>query len=249
MAQTTEAAATASGKVAVLLGALEVAGYMTTPQAAALLDTPELNVRRLIARGRLKAVQLGTDGDFRIDSQAMRAYLAGDLQDFEMPALEGRWFNGGETVAIALAFTRALAAEVKANGATMKKGSTSIVVTSGMMRIAAEPVRYSKMDRGPHADFADQATAYYVGQLRSLLGRQLRTRPTGALAALYASPDDYERLTADAMTELASKRLTFNLQGAAVGLGGMYVAPTIYAIDNSDLLTSARQFAVLTAAF
>ncbi len=69
------------------------AGYMSLDKAAAELAVTEVAVKRLIARERLAAVQLGAGGPWRVSATVLGQYIGNGGPDLKMPHIVAGWFE------------------------------------------------------------------------------------------------------------------------------------------------------------
>ncbi|MCX5672245.1 MAG: helix-turn-helix transcriptional regulator [Planctomycetota bacterium] len=234
-------------------GLLDLAG------AAATLGTQVLNVQRLVARTRLRAVRLGVGNTWRLDVDVIRNYVAAGAADFDMPLTEGPWFRpirsaphfpqaiidaAGEQVpaimpagipetgAVPIKITPAVSAVIMAK--------PSIIV--GETRYVAAPAE---------AAFGDWRIAYLVERVRGfaleILGLADASTP---LARLYSDPDSYLRVVGEAVQRTLAGSISFGKVYAVTDQYGQPASRRItFELPHAALAPSTTMSTVLGLAF
>ena len=245
-------------KNGVMANVTGAAGFLTIAQAAAELSTKPLNVKRLIARGRIPAARLGVDGEWRLGLTNIGAYISRSAPDIAMPDNDGGWFTDGDGASYAaLTFQTNLIKAAKKGLSMDSCWSTvrDIPLTAEMRQVANQGADTGHIPNR----FTDAATAYFVHRIRLFARNLIKAPPSGKLSRLYDTPDAYDTFTRDAMKRLLTDGLvfqaTFSEAVPHLGFGETFPAKNPksetgrFRVSDSELLTPARQAAVLQSAF
>lgn len=163
--------------------------FLSADQSAAELSTTPLAVRRLAARGALKAVYVGGDA-LRILPADMAAYASAGCPDLQMPplspngglAIDGPYLQAGRLKDDVEAFLAKLAEEEPEAPAV---ADIALPVTGILGTLISGPpyVSMSRISGAAAAPFSNRAEGYAVAYLRKAVGP--------AVEELYKTPAAY----------------------------------------------------------
>jgi len=242
-------------EISVSSGLLDPAG------AAATLGTSVLNVKRLIARSRLRAVRLGAGNVWRISAEELGRYVAAAAVDFDPPPRSDSdpWFP---PIASAAHFPQAIVnAAADQAPAVMppnvpEGGAVAIKITPAISAvILAKPsilvgeTRY--VAAAADAALRDWRLAYLVDRVRrfalDVLGLADASPP---LPRLYESPEAYLRTIGEAVQRTLVGAITF---GKIYPITDRYGQPASERISfdlaHSALAPTTTMATVLSLAF
>jgi hypothetical protein len=204
--------------------AAPIVPYVPVEAAAQELNATPLAVKRLIARSRLKAVQLGEGGQWRVSLDSVTAYIAGGCVDLAMPPTDGRWFAGDEYAAArfyeditAACQPQVLRDEVVAKLIAKLGPGESLTVpltaTPAVLAIANAKPSTAFLPPGTKAPYASRAQQYVCEQLRNAALRLCQADPRQQpLGTLYRSPTDYLAIVGAASTAVGESEIGFGHQ-------------------------------------
>ena len=188
--------------------------------AAGALGTTPLSVRRLIARSRLRAVQLGKGDTWRIDADEIRRYAASGAPDFDPPprSNDEPWFPEIRSAAhFPQAIVNAAAGQapetmppdVPEGGAIPIRITPAVsAVITGRPSILVGETRYVPMSA--EGLFPDWRVAYLASRVRrfalEVLGLGDASPP---LPRLYNSPREYLRIVDAAVRQTLAGAISF----------------------------------------
>ena len=234
-------------------------GFLTVSDAAAELEVSELAVKRLVARQRIKAVQLGQDGPLRIAAAELARYMGTNAPDLQMPDLSGSYFSDASTRIGFGQFEGAMQPLVTASLPTMAPADTrpnwqqsaalevELRVTPAMLAAARKPIDFSfapPSDEAP--EWVDMAHAYFTQELRDIMGAMLPSiKPR--LETLYASPEAYSNLLGLATDKLKAKSFFRNATLPAADGNGMKLVR--FMVRYAGFLDQGRLLSVWQSAF
>ena len=196
-------------------------GLLSFDQAAEELQTTVLAVKRVVARGRIKAHRLGESGDWRVKAEDLTAYVAAGATDLDPPKLTGRWLDQGPARS-AVEFVEAVA-EASENQIPEQAPEASpggvrrveLQLSPAILEVVQKPVpRLFKDSFAPEFPFRDWRELYLVDRIRALT-RKLVEPPKDMtsgepLGKLYGDVEAYKRLTSEASEELLSRGVSFS---------------------------------------
>lgn len=222
-------------------------GYMGLDKAAAELEISPLEVKRLIARERLTATQLGTTGPWRIAGAELGRFIGAGAPDLKMPRISGGWFDSDDTSWAASQFhDRLIKAVTLGLGNTPPTGDGPFEiksVTPAMRHAMTRPAEKRLTPRQHEPTFIDAFHVWAVERVRFFAKRAIDKPGTDRLATLYASPDDYAQVTTQAVAELLKSNIAFSYT-----FPGHYKTYR-YSVPLSIMLDTARRTQILQAAF
>jgi hypothetical protein len=201
-----------------------ISGLLSIEAVAGELSCLPIQVKRIIARGRLPATQLGDErGQWRIAADDLRAYVATGATDFDFPptnldlADPANWFDSDEShLAAGFESEITLAAEEQIPGPdklrAMFEGRNSetidfpIAIVGKVADILRLPVPSSTQGAAlrrfdPTSRYKSWAELFLVWELRKYASQQLDVA-TPALAQLYESPARYNDIVQGATDRL-----------------------------------------------
>lgn len=227
-------------------------GFLTVEEATVELNlNSPLLVRRLIARGRIQGNRLGDTGQTRIPADSIDKYIRANCPDLKPIAeLDERWFTGrDEALAGRLrdAVIEAAKPQVLPDAAVRKlfadaPHATNLTVP---LKLTAE-IRAVIDQKPPRSAFDPRPTEvspyktwselYLAWELRAAAA-QVVGRVTGKppLEKLYASPADYQRITAEAVDKAKARRIAFSTQHLIDTRGVGERRTVFYTLDNSAM--------------
>jgi excisionase family DNA binding protein len=237
------------------------ASILDVETAAAAINTTPLNLRRLIARKRIKATKLGNQ--FKVLEGDLSAYVANGAQDFRHPPIGDGWFLADEDTAAGQfesALSAALMAQIPGNEAAQAvvnkaiaewnakpagRVAPSIVtdyalaITPAVRDILARPVTTGK---DPAPKYRDQREQFLSVKLRDVLAARYFMKPnlTQPIERLYGSPEDYKTAVAEAWEALmqrkafATHQAVYNHHGEPVNVYYTLPMSALLATDSAQ---------------
>ncbi len=219
-------------------------GYLSIDQAAAELEISPIALHRIIARGRLDAVRLGTDGPWRIAGTELARYIAAGAPDRIGPKLSGNWFDD-DTTGRAMDFERSLiaAASRQVPEPPPKVEELELSMTPGMRAaMNAQPRRYLGSPKKAPSRYSSEFVLFGVNTLRKVLWQMLNKASGKPLEKLYASPVDYDQYTALALQEMLGRSIRFR------HIGKLPAQQVACRIPLSIMMDTANRRQILEAA-
>ena len=211
-------------------------GYMSLDQAAVELQSTQLAVQRLIARGRLAAVQLGTGGPWRIAASALAGYIGQGAPDLACPETLGSWFDtdDGKIAIVANGFAQAVI-----NACARQDGPNKQLPPDSdppkpkddqaYIPLTVTPAVAYECDRPAPSPWPERAgkpvdvrTVYIARALRIAAQAASRGQVRAglpSLARLYESPQAYRAVVAAIIPKVLADAITFT-KGYVVPLEG-----------------------------
>lgn len=217
---------------------------LTVAEAADELNTTELNISRLYARGDLKAHRLGVAGQLRIMSDDLNRYIAAGAPSYDAPKVEGGWLADPD-------YRMAQAFEIAARQATDDqvapehpgKEEIAIAINDQVRRILRQQQPLLRLQVTPEPPRRLWVDAYFASRFRAILGL-LANEATyesdlgGTIGRLYANPDAYKALINAAVRGTLDGGITASR---------MYARPwpadslrTTYTLRHADMIDAAR---------
>jgi excisionase family DNA binding protein len=236
---------------------MSTSGLLSTDQAAGELGCPEIQIKRLIARGRLPARQLGEGGEWRITADDLRQYVQGGAADFDFPptnldlADPANWFSSDEShLAAGFESEITIAAEEqipdKEKLREMFAGKNTetidypIAIVGEVSRIVRSPVPTSAAGAAlkqfdPTSRYESWTQLFLVSELRKY-GQQQLDVGKPALEQLYESPARYQDIVQGATDRLRAGKAavvsqTVEMPGTPFGRYQVF-----FTLTNANLL-------------
>jgi hypothetical protein len=223
------------------------AGYMPLDKVADELATNAMAVKRLIARERLGAVQLGAGGPWRIAASELARYIGVGVPDLKMPHIVQGWFDPADTNYPASVFVKNfIQAASWGLGKIPPIGDGPFVIktlTPAMLAtMTAAPTRM-KMPGWNPPTYVDAFHVWAVERIRQIMERLLSRTGLNKLTALYESPEAYTRWTTEAGLSLLKSSITFSntFPGNPKSFS--------YSVPLSNILDTTRRSQILQATF
>jgi hypothetical protein len=207
----------------------------TYDRVATELSTTRLNIKRLVARRRIKATPLGSSGQMRIEQSEVGNYVAKLLPDFDPPAFTDPWMElpnskTGEAFATALqeaaadVVPRDVSHVVKATIEQREKAlrglapwpdtTIEIPVTAAMEAVIRQPVPVSVFaavdpKKAAPSKYRDWRELYLADQLMYAAQRVVGEPPYDvsktAAERFYDSPEKYDQYVATASDKVLAR--------------------------------------------
>lgn len=222
-------------------------GFMGIEAAASELQTNALAVKRLVARERLSAVQLGPGGAWRVSGAELGRFIGAGAPDLKMPHIVHGWFDPDDTSRAASEFQDSFI-----QAASWGLGDTPPAGEGPFEIKAITPAMFAAMTGAPAKryiarkdapTFVDAFHVWAVERVRAIVDRLLTKTGRDKLAALYATPEDYAKVTAEAVAALLKSSIRF--RHTFPGDFKSYE----YSVPVSIMLTTARRAQILQSAF
>lgn len=238
-------------------------GILTVEQAATVLgfkpntirpDKSPLAVKRLIARKKLPATQLGSAGDWRINSAELDKYVRSGAADFDCPKMDGQWIDTSElraaagfpTAIINAASEQILTLEqvqALADGndkveyvVTLKRSGAVQEVISGTPPLSP----FTPNGRRQPSRFGTYGNLYLAERLSELTKHEIRRGQMASRCyeALYRSPDEYVRWLALGARAVLRGAVRFSKPYPVRRGGGMpETVRVLYVLPHTDFAT------------
>lgn len=231
--------------------------FLTLEQAAGELKTTKVHILRLIARGALSAVQAGDS--FKIRPADLDAYARKGSPDFDAPRFDqhGAWIEEHDLRGFAKRFQErvrdvirdSFLTSVPRDGRGQIMRLVNVPVAGALRQLVNAPplkssVRISGSDNTP-SPYRRAAEQYAASEMRDMLRRTIKRETSSKnvtldggtdLTRLYASPEEYGRLTRAAAEKFNANSISLGKEYSVPQRGGMPVNVRVnYRVRHADL--------------
>ena len=231
-----------------LASVISVSPFLNAEQVAAQLGCTPLEVRRLVARGSLRAVVAGEE--LKIRSDDLDEYARKGSPDFDSPEFDSatEWFDDGTNRGAAERFAESIGRvisdsflqSIPRDGKGQIMSVVNVPVAGAIRQIVSGPALTSGItiagQPSEESRFSLAREQYAGDQIRRILATLVRSGVSSVdalagktgLRRLYDSPEEYGRLTAAAIESFA---------GNAISLGKEYPDPTTAGVPRTIRVT------------
>lgn len=191
---------------------MNTATLLNVESVAQELNVDPIAIKRVIARGHLKASEVG-GGKFVIDPDDLRSYVAKGSPDLKFPDLHNNWFQNGDILTASSGFLQGIldrighGIEAGIYPEPEKSGETIPVRYAGDIRNFCEqsPDRIVRMPGATNGPLPSRKIAMAVDRIQKI------ARNSGSgLHGLYATPDRYRELTEKAVDTFLASSVSMN---------------------------------------
>ncbi|MGC4004686.1 MAG: helix-turn-helix domain-containing protein [Pirellulales bacterium] len=235
---------------------------LTLKDTANELNTDDIHILRLIARGKLAATRLGETKERRVTREALTAYIDGGAQDLEGPPMAGVWFDEKKNLADffwqkarnLLESQRIPAAELKERYIKNDYRSFKVQLTitpeiRDLMNSKPKTTTFTLPDEKPsrlktlYEAYAVYWLQHFAKQALTPLGK-LVMEP---LAKLYDSQENYAEYTGAAMARFLNAKI--GMRDYAYDEKTSRNGDVDYELSNADMADKSTQTRLLRLAF
>lgn len=221
---------------------------LTVQEVAEELEATELEVMRVIARGSLKAVKLGSEGNlWRVTRDELLKFVSAHSEDLPMPPSDHGWFDDQDLSPID--FRSAIKSNTRQQLLTddqiiglsaESEGTRSLnhrlVATPSVMRVVGTQL-------GDKFRFASLGENYVAAELRAEARRQMNPLPS--LSKIYSSPAELANVVNAAMIKVLAGKVAYYEQRLVDGSN----FTIFYELLNTSWTTPEAVFQIVNKAF
>jgi hypothetical protein len=205
---------------------------------------------RLVARGFLKGTNLGDDGDYRITSASLEAFVLAGANNLTLPEMAGDWFDHSlSPLSEAFASAIIVASGEQFDDARIKQDFRNqpskdsidyIIAFSGkVLELCGRTVPDQVWGNTPtgtrNTRFSTWADLYLTEQLRNQARANIETADLGATLfdKLYGSPAQFATITDKTYADVAKRRIVASRMVMVNGLDGQdRIARFMFPLSN-----------------
>lgn len=184
---------------------------LTIKEVAEELNATELAVNRLVARGTLKAIELGTDPHrpWRVMREALLAFVSAGATDLVMPTINRGWFddrdlsdvNFPKEIALATQTQRLTDDQIR----SLVKRNPGVRSFTHRLDVSPSVRRVITTKLSEKCRFRTLGEDHLALQVRAIARKEMK--PLGTLPKFYASPDEYNRIFEAAVRKLLGAKV------------------------------------------